>query len=158
MKKEQIVIWDAVIAVRLFARDTGRQPKILIAKLGLDGHSNGAEQIACRARDTGFEVVYHGIRNTPSQMARVALEESVHLVGVSMLSGSHMTLIAELLVQMDKLGIGSIPLVAGGTIPDSDAAILKQKGVREVYTPKDFRLNIIMKDLIQFIMEAEPGY
>ena len=108
----------------------GRRLKFLVGKPGLDGHSNGAEQIAVRARDCGMEVVYEGIRLTPAQIVNAALEESVHVVGLSVLSGSHMELIGDVMDQMRAAGIGDIPVVAGGIIPEEDAAKLSRQGRR----------------------------
>jgi len=129
----------------------GRRIKFLVGKPGLDGHSNGAEQIAVRARDCGMEVVYEGIRLTPAQIVNAALEESVHVVGLSVLSGSHMELITDVLDQMLEAGIDDIPVVAGGIIPEEDAAALRAKGVARVYTPKDFELNVIMADIVELV-------
>ncbi|MEZ5823573.1 MAG: cobalamin-dependent protein [Geminicoccaceae bacterium] len=107
-------------------RRTGRRLKILIGKPGLDGHSNGAEQIAVAARDSGMEVVYEGIRLTPARIVNTALEESVHIIGLSVLSGSHLPLVTEVVERMNKAGIGDIPLVVGGIIPEEDARQLCQ--------------------------------
>lgn len=124
----------------------GGPPRILVAKPGLDGHSNGAEQIAVAARDTGFEVIYQGIRQTPEQIAAVARDEDVDLVGLSILSGSHLDLVASI---TDLLRAGGVeaPVVVGGIIPPEDAAKLRAMGVAAVYTPKDFELSRIMSDL-----------
>ena len=127
----------------------GRRLKLLVGKPGLDGHSNGAEQIAVRARDCGFEVVYQGIRLTPSQIVNTALEEGVHLIGLSILSGSHVALVEDVLIEMRKAEIADIPLIVGGIIPPEDAARLKALGVAAVYTPKDFDLTGIMADLVR---------
>jgi len=124
---------------------------MLVGKPGLDGHSNGAEQIAVRARDAGFEVVYEGIRLTPAQIANAALEEGVHVVGLSILSGSHVALVGEVLERLEAAGLGDLPLVVGGIIPPEDAARLKQAGVARVYTPKDYDLNAIMADIVALI-------
>ncbi|MEM8790099.1 MAG: protein meaA [Pseudomonadota bacterium] len=129
----------------------GRRIKFLVGKPGLDGHSNGAEQIAVRARDCGMEVVYEGIRLTPAHIVNAAVEESVHVIGLSILSGSHMALIEDVLAQMRAAGIGDIPLVVGGIIPDEDAERLLSQGVARVYTPKDFELNRIMRDIVDLI-------
>ncbi len=129
----------------------GRRIKFLVGKPGLDGHSNGAEQIAVRARDCGMEVVYEGIRLTPAKIVNAALEESVHVIGLSILSGSHMELITDVLNQMREAGIGDVPVVAGGIIPEEDAAALRAKGVARVYTPKDFELNVIMADIVELV-------
>ena len=133
----------------------GRRLKFLVGKPGLDGHSNGAEQIAVRARDCGMEVVYEGIRLTPAQIVNAALEESAHVVGISILSGSHMELLAEIMERMRAAGLGDIPVVAGGIIPDDDAAALRRLGVARVYTPKDFELNRIMADIVEVVAEAD---
>ena len=141
-------IRDAVEAV---SARMGRRLKFLVGKPGLDGHSNGAEQIAVRARDCGMEVVYEGIRLTPAQIANAALEESVHVVGLSILSGSHLPLVAEVLSRMRAAGLEDVPVVVGGIIPDADAETLKAQGVARVYTPKDFRLNRIMADIVELV-------
>lgn len=129
----------------------GRRIKFLVGKPGLDGHSNGAEQIAVRARDAGMEVVYEGIRLTPAQIVNAALEEGVHAIGLSILSGSHVPLVKDVLERMNKVGISDIPLVVGGIIPPEDAETLKAAGVAAVYTPKDFQLNDIMADIVRLI-------
>jgi (2R)-ethylmalonyl-CoA mutase len=122
-----------------------------VGKPGLDGHSNGAEQIAVRAADCGFEVGYEGIRLTPDQIVKAALEQDVHVVGLSILSGSHVALVREVMNRMRAAGLGRIPVVAGGIIPPEDALVLKQLGVARVYGPKDFDLNRIMSDLVSLI-------
>jgi (2R)-ethylmalonyl-CoA mutase len=132
----------------------GRRLKFLVGKPGLDGHSNGAEQIAVRARDCGMEVVYEGIRLTPAQIVNAALEESVHVVGLSVLSGSHMELIGAVVAGMREAGIGEVPVVAGGIIPEADARALRALGVARVYTPKDFELNRIMADIVALVGES----
>ncbi len=146
---------DGIVAVRErvaeLARQLGRRPKILVGKPGLDGHSNGAEQVAVRARDCGFEVVYEGIRLTPAQIAGAALEEGVHVVGLSILSGSHLLLVEEVLERLRKQGLGDLPVVVGGIIPPEDAARLKAAGVAAVYTPKDFDLTGIMADVAEIV-------
>jgi ethylmalonyl-CoA mutase len=135
-------------AVEAASARLGRRIKLLVGKPGLDGHSNGAEQIAVRARDAGMEVVYEGIRLTPAQIVNAALEESVHVVGLSILSGSHMALAREVMERMARAGLDDVPVVVGGIIPDSDAEALKQLGIARVYTPKDFDLNRIMLDIV----------
>jgi (2R)-ethylmalonyl-CoA mutase len=127
----------------------GRRIKLLVGKPGLDGHSNGAEQIAVRARDCGMEVVYEGIRLTPAQIVRAAIEEGVHVVGLSILSGSHVPLVGEVMTRMRKEGLDEVPVVVGGIIPPEDAATLKGLGVAAVYTPKNFQLNAIMGDIVR---------
>jgi len=129
----------------------GRRLKMLVGKPGLDGHSNGAEQIAVRARDAGFEGVYEGIRLTPAQIANAALEEGVHVIGLSILSGSHLPLVEETLSRLRQLGLSDVPLVVGGIIPPEDEAAMKQAGVAAVYTPKDFDLNAIMGDIVAIV-------
>ena len=129
----------------------GRRIKLLVGKPGLDGHSNGAEQIAVRARDCGMEVVYEGIRLTPAQIVRAAGDEAVHVVGLSILSGSHVPLVEEVMRRMRKDGLDDIPLVVGGIIPPEDAAKLERLGVAAVFTPKDFQLNAIMRDIVRLV-------
>ncbi|MDQ6728928.1 MAG: protein meaA [Actinomycetota bacterium] len=131
----------------------GRRLKFLVGKPGLDGHSNGAEQIAVRARDAGMDVVYEGIRLTPSQIASSAAEEGVHVIGLSILSGSHAELIPSVLSALRAAGVGEIPVVVGGIIPDADAQALRVAGVAAVYTPKDWDLNKMMRDIISLVSE-----
>ena len=131
-----------------------RRLKLLVGKPGLDGHSNGAEQIAVRARDCGFEVLYEGIRLTPNQIVNAALEESVHIVGLSILSGSHLALVEDVLAGMKAAGIGDIPLIVGGIIPPEDEIRLRAMGVAAVYTPKDFDLTAIMADMVKVAERA----
>jgi (2R)-ethylmalonyl-CoA mutase len=133
----------------------GRRLKMLVGKPGLDGHSNGAEQIALRARDAGLEVVYEGIRLTPAQIVSAALEEGVHVVGLSVLSGSHAVLVAEVMDRLRTVGLGEVPVVVGGIIPAEDAARLRAAGVARVYTPKDFDLTAILDDVVGVIAAAE---
>jgi (2R)-ethylmalonyl-CoA mutase len=140
--------------VRALGERLGRNVKVLIGKPGLDGHSNGAEQIALRARDSGFEVVYQGIRVTPAQLAQSAVEEGVHLVGLSVLSGSHNELVPEVVEALRAAGLAHIPVVVGGIIPEADARALKARGVARVYTPKDFAIGSIMDDLVELIRRA----
>jgi (2R)-ethylmalonyl-CoA mutase len=128
----------------------GRTLKILVGKPGLDGHSNGAEQIAVRARDAGMDVVYEGIRLTPAQIARSAVDEGVHVIGLSILSGSHRELIPAVIAALDG---ADIPVVVGGIIPDVDVPELKRAGVAAVYTPKDFELDRIMRDIVALVAE-----
>ena len=126
----------------------GRRLKFLVGKPGLDGHSNGAEQIAYRARDCGMDITYDGIRLTPEEIVAKALDEGAHVVGLSILSGSHLPLIEELMGRMRAAGLGATPVVVGGIIPDDDAKTLESFGVARVYTPKDFELNRIMFDIV----------
>jgi len=132
----------------------GRTLKVLVGKPGLDGHSNGAEQIAVRARDAGMEVVYEGIRLTPAQIARSALDEGVHVVGLSILSGSHRELIPAVVAALRDVGAGDVPLVVGGIIPEADVAALRAAGVAAVYTPKDFELSRILGDIVALVARA----
>jgi (2R)-ethylmalonyl-CoA mutase len=129
----------------------GRRVKMLVGKPGLDGHSNGAEQIAVRARDSGFEVVYEGIRLTPQQIVNAALEEGVHVIGLSILSGSHVALVQDTLAELRANGMGDVPLVVGGIIPAEDARLLRDAGVAAVYTPKDYDLNAVMSDILDIV-------
>jgi (2R)-ethylmalonyl-CoA mutase len=131
----------------------GRPLKLLVGKPGLDGHSNGAEQVAVKARDVGFEVVYDGIRLTPQQIAQAAEEEGVHVVGLSILSGSHMELVASVLQELRSRDLAQLPVIVGGIIPPEDAASLVALGVRAVYTPKDFDLNAIMGGIVDVVRE-----
>ncbi|MGO9904073.1 MAG: methylmalonyl-CoA mutase family protein [Solirubrobacteraceae bacterium] len=129
----------------------GRRLKFLVGKPGLDGHSNGAEQIAVRARDAGMDVVYEGIRLTPAQIATSAAQEGVHVVGLSILSGSHAELIPAVLEALRAAGAGEIPVVVGGIIPEADGIALREAGVAAVYTPKDWNLNQMMRDIIGLV-------
>ncbi|WP_072396566.1 protein meaA [Hyphomicrobium sp. CS1GBMeth3] len=138
-------------SVETVSNKLGRRIKFLVGKPGLDGHSNGAEQIAVRARDVGMEVVYEGIRLTPTQIVRAAVDESVHVVGLSILSGSHLPLVGEVMERMRKEGLSDVPLVVGGIIPPEDEVKLKGFGVAAVYTPKDFQLNDIMADIVRLV-------
>jgi (2R)-ethylmalonyl-CoA mutase len=149
---------EALTAVRERVRATGEELggrlRVLIGKPGLDGHSNGAEQIAVRARDAGFEVIYQGIRLTPEQIVSAAVAEDVHLVGLSILSGSHMELVPDVLARLEAAGMADVPVIVGGIIPDSDARALKEMGVAAVYTPKDFGLTEIMAGFVDVIRKA----
>ena len=129
----------------------GRRLKILVGKPGLDGHSNGAEQIAVRARDSGMDLVYDGIRLTPAQIVEKAAGENVHVVGLSILSGSHLELVSEVMRRLQEAGLSHIPVVVGGIIPPEDAAKLQAMGVARIYTPKDFQVNDIMGDIITLV-------
>jgi (2R)-ethylmalonyl-CoA mutase len=133
------------------SRKLGRRLKFLVGKPGLDGHSNGAEQIAVRARDAGMDVVYEGIRMTPEAIVAAAAEKGVHVVGLSILSGSHLPLVRDVVARMKEAGLEDVPVVVGGIIPPADASELKSAGVAEVYTPKDFELNRIMADLVRIV-------
>ncbi len=139
------------------AEKLGRRPKILVGKPGLDGHSNGAEQIAVRARDAGMDVVYEGIRLTPAQIAASALQEGVHVIGLSILSGSHRELIPAVIGALHDAEV-DVPVVVGGIIPEQDVAQLKQAGVAAVYTPKDFDISRIMHDIVGIVGAETNGH
>ena len=145
---EIVAVRDAVAAV---SSKLGRRLKFLVGKPGLDGHSNGAEQIAVRARDCGMEVVYEGIRLTPAEIVNGALEEGVHVVGLSILSGSHVPLVTEVMDRMRKNGLDDVPVIVGGIIPPEDEQTLKAAGVAAVYTPKDFQITQIMADIVRIV-------
>jgi (2R)-ethylmalonyl-CoA mutase len=127
---------------------------MLVGKPGLDGHSNGAEQIAVRARDAGFEVVYQGIRLTPEQIVAAAVEEDVDVVGLSILSGSHLELVPMVLDGLRGAGLGDVPVVVGGIIPDADAEVLRAAGVAAVFTPKDYDATAIMGRVLDEVRAA----
>ena len=141
-------------AVDAVSARLGRRLKFVVGKPGLDGHSNGAEQIAFRARDCGMDITYEGIRLTPEQIVARVQEEDAHVVGLSILSGSHMPLIEDLMTRIRAAGLDHVPVIVGGIIPDDDAARLRAMGVARVYTPKDFQLNTIMMDIVALV---EPG-
>jgi (2R)-ethylmalonyl-CoA mutase len=132
----------------------GGRLRLLVGKPGLDGHSNGAEQVAVRARDAGFEVVYQGIRLTPQQIVAAAVAEDVHCIGLSILSGSHMELVPDVLDGLRDAGLSDIPVIVGGIIPDSDGRRLRELGVAAVYTPKDYGLTEIMGGIVDVIRRA----
>ena len=137
--------------VERVTKKLGRRPKILVGKPGLDGHSNGAEQVAVRARDAGMDVVYDGIRLTPAEIVDAARAKDVHVVGLSILSGSHMPLVSDVVARLRDAGLDGVPVVVGGIIPPDDAAALRQTGVAAVYTPKDFELNQVMSDVLRIV-------
>ncbi len=137
--------------VDLVSHALGRRLKFLVGKPGLDGHSNGAEQIATRARDCGMDIAYEGIRLTPDEIVAAAAADDAHVIGLSILSGSHIPLIGEVIAKLNAAGLGHIPVIAGGIIPEADAAHLRDMGVAAVYTPKDFELNKIMDDIITLV-------
>jgi (2R)-ethylmalonyl-CoA mutase len=139
---------DIRSAVDAVSDNLGRRLKFLVGKPGLDGHSNGAEQIAFRARDCGMDIAYEGIRLTPREIVDAAKAEGAHVVGLSILSGSHVPLVGELMKLMRAEGLGDVPVMVGGIIPDEDARTLLGYGVARVYTPKDFELNRIMMDIV----------
>jgi (2R)-ethylmalonyl-CoA mutase len=140
--------------VRSTGEELGGRLRLLVGKPGLDGHSNGAEQVAVRARDAGFEVVYQGIRLTPEQIVAAAVAEDVHCIGLSILSGSHMELVPDVLAEMKASGIEDVPVIVGGIIPSRDAAALKELGVAMVFTPKDFSLTQAMGGIVRAIRDA----
>jgi len=142
--------------VERVSQKIGRRVKFLVGKPGLDGHSNGAEQIAVRARDAGMDVIYGGIRFTPAEIVNTAIEEKAHVIGLSILSGSHVPLVREVVEKMREAGIGHVPVVVGGIIPPEDARTLKEAGVAAVYTPKDFDINRVMSDIVH-IVESKTG-
>ena len=142
--------------VKRLVLELGMTPKFLMAKPGLDGHSNGAEQIAVRAADCGLDVTYDGIRLTPEKIVATAKEKKITLIGLSVLSGSHVPLVRDVMNRLRQAGLGHIPVVVGGIIPREDTLVLKQLGVARVYTPKDFDLNIIMNDLIDLMEKTKP--
>ncbi|MEM1288905.1 MAG: protein meaA [Pseudomonadota bacterium] len=138
-------------SVETVSKKLGRRLKMLVGKPGLDGHSNGAEQIAVRARDSGMEVVYEGIRLTPAEIVNAAIEEDVHVIGLSILSGSHVALLRDVMNRLRKEDADDIPVVVGGIIPPEDEVALKAMGVAAVYTPKDFKVNDIMADIVSIV-------
>ncbi len=149
---------DGIAAVReklaATERELGRKLRILVGKPGLDGHSNGAEQIALAARDAGFEVIYEGIRSTPEQIARAASDEDVSVVGLSILSGSHLELVPETMRLLRERGGAQVPVVVGGIIPAEDRQRLLAAGVKRVYTPKDFEIGAILGDIIEVVRQT----
>ena len=147
---------SAAARAKRLAAETGSPPRLLVGKPGLDGHSNGAEQIAVAARDAGFEVIYQGIRLTPEQIVSAARDEDVDVVGLSILSGSHLELVPEVLDRMAAAGVDAA-VVVGGIIPPEDAEILLGKGVTAVYTPKDFEFGTIMDDLVGLVEKRRAG-
>jgi (2R)-ethylmalonyl-CoA mutase len=143
--------------VRALETELGRPLKLLVGKPGLDGHSNGAEQIAVKARDVGIEVVYEGIRLTPDEIASSARDEGVHVIGLSILSGSHGVLVIDVLEKLRAVGCGDVPVVVGGIIPEEDARKLRAAGVARVYTPKDFDLTRIMDEIVDVVTESRAA-
>jgi (2R)-ethylmalonyl-CoA mutase len=140
--------------VRALGERLGRPLKLLVGKPGLDGHSNGAEQIAVRARDAGFEVVYSGIRLTPAQIVAAAVEEDVDVVGLSVLSGSHLSVVPEVVAGLREQGLDDVPVVVGGIIPEADAARLRETGVARVFTPKDFEITDVLGQIVDTVEAA----
>jgi (2R)-ethylmalonyl-CoA mutase len=136
------------------SRKLGRRLKFVLGKPGLDGHSNGAEQIAVRARDAGIDVVYDGIRFTPAEIVAAAREQGVHVIGLSILSGSHVPLVEDVVTRMREAGLDDVPVVVGGIIPSEDVALLRQAGVAAVYTPKDFDINRIVTEIVRIVDDS----
>ena len=145
---------DLRAAVDAVSDRLGRRLKFLVGKPGLDGHSNGAEQIAFRARDCGMDISYDGIRLTPEEIVTAAAADGAHVIGLSVLSGSHLPLVEEVMTRLKEAGLAHVPVVVGGIIPDEDATRLRELGVAKVYTPKDFELNAIMRDIV---LLADPS-
>jgi len=154
-RNETVGLDDLRADVERVSRKLGRRLKFVLGKPGLDGHSNGAEQIAVRARDAGMDVVYEGIRLTPAEIVEAAREERAHVVGLSILSGSHVPLVKDVVARMKTAGLDGVPVVVGGIIPPEDAQALQQAGVAAVYTPKDFELNRIMADIVRIVDRTE---
>jgi (2R)-ethylmalonyl-CoA mutase len=148
---------DVRRAVAALSARLGEPLKLLVGKPGLDGHSNGAEQIAVRARQCDMEVIYDGIRFTPAELVEAAAEGAVHVVGLSILSGSHVSLVRDVVNGLKALGLGHVPVIVGGIIPEEDAHVLKQLGVARIYTPKDYRLTAIMADIVTLVEERTSG-
>ena len=148
-----------IAAVRERVRATGQELdtrlRMLVGKPGLDGHSNGAEQVAVRARDVGFEVVYQGIRLTPAQIVAAAVQEGVHVVGLSVLSGSHLEVVPAVVEGLRAAGVDDVPVIVGGIIPPDDAALLRARGVAAVFTPKDYRLTAMMDEIVTLVRGAQ---
>jgi len=154
-RNETVGLDDLRADVDRVSRKLGRRLKFVLGKPGLDGHSNGAEQIAVRARDAGMDVVYEGIRLTPAEIVEAAREQRAHVVGLSILSGSHVPLVKDVVARMKTAGLDGVPVVVGGIIPPEDAQALQQAGVAAVYTPKDFELNRIMADIVRIVDRTE---
>ena len=151
MRNDVTGLDDIRADVDRISRKLGRRLTFLVGKPGLDGHSNGAEQIAVRARDAGMQVIYEGIRLTPEEIVAAARAQKPHVVGLSILSGSHLPLVKDVVGRLKEAGIDDVPVVVGGIIPPEDAEQLEQAGVAAVYTPKDFELNRIMADLVRIV-------
>jgi ethylmalonyl-CoA mutase len=146
---------DIRLMVSELAAELGATPRLVVGKPGLDGHSNGAEQIALRARDVGMEVAYDGIRQTPAEIVARARESGAHLIGLSILSGSHVPLVREVKARLRLEGLDHVPVVVGGIISAEDELVLKNMGVAAVYTPKDFALDAIMADMVEVVRRAK---
>ena len=143
--------------VDVVSNKLGKRLKFLVGKPGLDGHSNGAEQIAARARDCGMDISYEGIRLTPDELVDAALNDGAHVIGLSILSGSHIPLVSQFMKKLDAAGLSHIPVVAGGIIPEDDADALRSIGVARIYTPKDFELNKIMSDVVALVDQSNSS-
>jgi (2R)-ethylmalonyl-CoA mutase len=154
MRNETIGLDDLRAQVDRLSSKLGRRLKFVLGKPGLDGHSNGAEQIAVRARDAGMDIFYDGIRLTPAQIVEAAQSQNAHVVGLSILSGSHLALVQDVVARLRSAGLGHIPVVVGGIIPPEDAQKLEQLGIAAVYTPKDFDLNRVMTDVLRIVETA----
>ena len=154
MRNDVIGLDEIRADVDRVSRKLGRRLTFLVGKPGLDGHSNGAEQIAVRARDAGMQVVYEGIRLTPEEIVEAARKQKAHVVGLSVLSGSHLPLVEDVVGRMKRAGL-DVPVIVGGIIPPEDAAELEKAGVAAVYTPKDFELNRIMSDVVRIVERAK---
>jgi (2R)-ethylmalonyl-CoA mutase len=154
MRNETIGLDDLRAQVDRLSRRLGRRLKFVLGKPGLDGHSNGAEQIAVRARDAGMDIFYDGIRLTPAQIVEATQSQNAHVVGLSILSGSHLALVQDVVARLRSAGLGHIPVVVGGIIPPEDAQKLEQLGIAAVYTPKDFDLNRVMTDVLRIVETA----
>jgi (2R)-ethylmalonyl-CoA mutase len=150
-RNETVGLDDLRADIDRVSRKLGRRLKFVLGKPGLDGHSNGAEQIAVRARDAGMDVIYEGIRLTPAEIVAAAREQDAHVVGLSILSGSHVALVKDVVARMKNAGLEDVPVVVGGIIPPEDAQALQRAGVAAVYTPKDFELNRIMADIVRIV-------
>ncbi len=146
---------DLRAAVDAVSDRLGRRLKFLVGKPGLDGHSNGAEQIAFRARDCGMDISYEGIRLTPEEIVAAALQDDAHVIGLSILSGSHLPLVEDVIARLREAGLSHIPVIVGGIIPDDDAEVLRKMGVSKIYTPKNFELNAIMGDIVTLVDPQE---
>ncbi|MEE8188639.1 MAG: cobalamin-dependent protein, partial [Kiloniellales bacterium] len=140
--------------VQAVSKGLGARLKLLIGKPGLDGHSNGAEPIALRARDAGIDLVYQGIRFTAAEIVAAARAEGVHVVGLSVLSGSHVPLVREVLAGLKEAGLDGVPVVVGGIIPPDDAEALREAGVAAIFTPKDYELNAILTRIVELAAKA----
>ncbi len=154
MRNETTGLDDLRAQVDRLSSKLGRRLKFVLGKPGLDGHSNGVEQIAVRARDAGMDIFYDGIRLTPAQIVEAAQSQNAHVVGLSILSGSHLALVQDVVARLRSAGLGHIPVVVGGIIPPEDAQKLKQLGIAAVYTPKDFDLNSVMADVLRIVDAA----